>query len=316
MKIFLTVATYALGKQLGIKAAAEEFLRQVQGSPLLGFPGSPAERALLPAARTIRKLAALHADIGLYHMAGTSLPQLRSRAAWAAWKSDCDVWCTIDDDVETTVETLQIMFRGLGERSIVALPCRIRGEGAEQLNINVRFEGSLEVLYGGASFRPCVTAGTGMMLVSRGALNRLYEKYPSLSWVDESDGEEKLALFEHYRERGGGWFGEDYSFVMRARNAGIDVLAPVQGHSNHDGLALDLTDLRNVPGDPQFVDDDGNDEPLSREECTACGCQEFICESMRAEDCRSFKAYNAPPHVRQDCCPQCSHKGAGQCPAA
>jgi hypothetical protein len=251
MRIFLTVATYMLGKQLGIEAAAAEFTRQcTEPNDVVGFGQKP--RELLPAARFVRRLVQLGHDVGLYHMASTSLPQLRSRAAWAAYQSFADAWCMVDDDVECTTETLGILFNGLGEHNIVALPCRIRGAGVEQLRVNVRFDGVIEQTIKGVPYRACLRAGTGAMLVSKGALARLMDVHGPLAeddtllFLDEEDNELKPALFECIREPCKPWLGEDYSFVERARLAGIQTLAPLQGHSMHDGLGLDLRELTNL----------------------------------------------------------------------
>jgi hypothetical protein len=40
------------------------------------------------------------------------------------------------------------------------------------------------------------------------------------------------------------WFGEDYSFCVRADRAGIPIDALVHGTSTHDGQDLDLDSLK------------------------------------------------------------------------
>ena len=247
MKLFVTVATYALGKQLGIQKAAEVFARQCNGS----------DEPKLPAARFIRRLVDTGHEVGLYHLASTSLPQLRSRAAWQASKSGCDAWVMVDDDVECTMETIGLLLTGMGNGSnIVALPCRLRGTAAEQLRVNVVFSGSMSrMLQNGYEYRPCLRAGTGLMVVPMKALQLMVAHYSEpermLLFRDELDGATKPALFECIREPmegSGAWLGEDYSFCKRARALGIEVLAPIAGHSNHDGQALDLRELAKVPG--------------------------------------------------------------------
>lgn len=243
MRVFLTCSTYALGKELGIREAAEQFLAQCEGDA----------EPLLPAARFARRLGNV-ADVELCHLSSTTLPIMRSRAAWAAYKSAADVWVTVDDDVEADTGTIRRMLtaslanNAAGFHAVLALPCRVRGIESEQLQVNVRFATELISTFDGQEYRRATHAGTGCMFVSRLALDRLVDAYSeSLAFRDEADGETKPALFEMLRELGGPWYSEDYSFSIRCARANVPIYAPVSGVSSHDGLALDLSRMRDLP---------------------------------------------------------------------
>ncbi len=243
MKIFVSCATYELTKRLGIREASEAFIRQCDGEITVE----------IPAARLIHRLRAF-GDLTLYHQAGSCLPKMRSDAADAFWRSEADVWVMVDDDVECTTETLRVMLKGLDGYNIVVLPCRLRGhlEDSKRVLINLEFSSPVALLRDGVLYRPCRRAGTGCMMVTRGALGLMREKFADLTWLnDEHDGNFddpgiKLALFSMLRDDGGRWYSEDISFTLRARDAGIQILAPLSGASMHAGLALPLQELTNL----------------------------------------------------------------------
>ncbi len=230
-KVFISCATYALGKSLGIEAAAREFARQCE---------RPSSRDL-PAARFVGRMRTL-ADCAVFHGAGTLLPKLRSRAAHEAWESGADHWLMIDDDIECDQRTcarLMVVAGSPRNERIVCLPYRMRGAGAEQTTLSCQFESEITRLIDGVPVRPILRGGTGAMLVTRGALDKLVRAHVNDDWLDD-DGERKAALFEMIRTPGGPWWGEDFSFCARARAAGVELLAIVEGVTNHDGQMLIL----------------------------------------------------------------------------
>lgn len=245
--IFVSCATYELGKRLGIEAAAREFVRMCEQP----------QRGDLAAARMVARVraAGLGHDVTLYHGAGTQLPKLRSRAAAAAWASGADYWLMVDDDVECDSQTLRSLFvaaRDPKEAAVIVLPCLLRGVGIERQTVNVKFEpGQLIALMRGAPVRSVSAAGCGCMLVTRAALEQVRDCFAAERiWWDDDDGARKPALFACVFEgcsadsnEPTSWLGEDLSFVRRLREASVPVFALLSGISVHDDLALQLESI-------------------------------------------------------------------------
>jgi hypothetical protein len=240
--IIVSVLTYALGKILGIELAANELARQLA-------PGPPqAEEFPLPCVSTIKRLQTLD-DLMLYHGASTTLPKARSRAAHAALESTADVWAMIDDDVETDVATLQRLLAIARSGRVAVLPCAVRSTRGDA-RVNLQWLGALVDVHGGVATRNVRRGGCGLMLVPRVALERVRDEYRDTLSYHDDDGVRRVALF-HQMFFGGGpnqlWLGEDYAFCERLRGAGVEICAPVEGTSIHDGVALDLRDAAALP---------------------------------------------------------------------
>jgi len=240
--VFCSVATYELGKQLGVEGAATEFTRQCEQPT----------RNDLPAARMVARLRSL-ADVGLYHSFGSNLAKMRSRAAHAALESGAQFWVMLDDDVECDQATLLRMLATAGDPDAlraVILPCLLRGTAAEQQVVNVKWVSSLLMAGAGGTCRPVEHGGTGCMIVTRGALQHVTEVFrPELCPWRDDDGAVKLPLFhqlfEEIEHSGAfSWFGEDLSFCRRLRRAGVEILGLTSGWSVHDGQRLELETLR------------------------------------------------------------------------
>lgn len=237
LRVFASCSTYALGKALGIEAAAREFQRQCLQP----------DRGSLPSARMVARLRLL-ADVQLFHVASTSLPKLRSRSAHAALSSGADLWIQLDDDVETDTATLERLLDVAGTGALlraVSVPCRVRGTVAESYRLDSVFDGVLTTVCGAAlsTVRPLLRGGMGCFVTTRAALQQVCEHFPELGFVDD-DQQRKLALFEMLREPGGQWLGEDYSFCERLRTAGVELLALLNGCSTHEGAPLLLDNIR------------------------------------------------------------------------
>lgn len=234
--IVVSLLTYELGKALGIDGAAHEISLQLSGECL---PGDE-----LAAVRTIQRLRSLD-ELMIYHGASTTLPKARSRAAHAALQaSAADLWVTIDDDVETDLDTLARLIAIARTGAVAVLPCAVRSTARDH-RINVVWNGALVQVEQGVSSRAVVRGGCGLMIVPRSALELVIEDYRSeLSYRDD-DGETRVAIFSQMFAGEPGeriWLGEDYSFCERLRASGIAVAAPVDGKSIHDDVILDLRD--------------------------------------------------------------------------
>lgn len=229
--LFVSVSTYLLGKALGIEQAGQEFSRQL---------AEPTSRSLSPV-KMVRRLQHL-GDVHMWHGWSTELAKLRSRAANAALDQGSELWVTVDDDVECDTPTLECLLDLATPNSIAVLPCVIRGTNAEAQNLNCVFATPILTTVRGHAARVLERGGTGLMVVSRGALQKMRDAHrDDLAW-DDDDGKTKVALFEQ-RRIGRCWYGEDYSFCLRARELGIDIYAPAIGTSLHAGRYLDLRQI-------------------------------------------------------------------------
>ncbi len=234
--IFVSALTYELGRQLGIERAAREFQKQCEAPT----------RDSLPVARMVARLRSV-ANVSLFHAASTTLPKARSRAAHEALRSGADFWLMCDDDVECDSATLQRLLALAGEPDelgAAVLPCFMRGAGGETNTLNVQFAAASLLTVGpGGPSRRAERAGTGCMVISRGALQRVTERFRTdLAWQDD-DGLEKVALFQLVLD-GRKWLGEDFSFCYRLHEAGIALRALLSGSSSHAGQVLQLDSLR------------------------------------------------------------------------
>jgi hypothetical protein len=231
--LFVSCLTYELTRQVGVERSGEAFIQMVNAPDINS----------LPAARTVARLITL-GEVGLFHGVSSCLPKARSRAAAAAFKSDAAYWVMCDDDVEAPTATLEDLIRIAGpptEPRIAVLPCLIRGS-ANRHNCEFRGEARLNV-DAAAWVRPVSLAGCGLMVVTRAALDRLFNVYREPLGFEDDDGEKRVALFDMLLEPPR-WYGEDFSFCVRADRAGIPIDALVQGQSAHDGQTLELESLR------------------------------------------------------------------------
>ena len=232
--LFVSCLTYELTRRVGVERSGAAFVQMVR---------APDGNAL-PAARAVARLAETGVELELFHGVSSCLPKARSRAAAAALKSNAAYWLMVDDDVEAPTETLVDLINAAGppsEPRISVLPCLVRGSADRS---NCAFRGAARLnAQASAWVRPVSLAGCGMMVVNRAALERLFDVYREELGFTDDDGQQRVALFNMLLEPPR-WYGEDFSFCVRADRAGIPIDALVQGASTHDGQELQLESLR------------------------------------------------------------------------
>ena len=80
--------------------------------------------------------------------------------------------------------------------------------------------------------------GTGFLMISRDAVQRLTDAHPELRAQVTDDGEEAVMLFDTMIEPGTGqYLSEDYAFCRRWRELGGDIWADVEARLTHVGHA-------------------------------------------------------------------------------
>lgn len=236
--VFVTTAVYALGRQLGMAGALQEFTRQLEK------PGKDS----LPVVRTIYRIRHL-TDIGLHVDCGaTIIGHMRSRAFHAAYESAWNGWISLDDDIDVTTETCTAMLDAIhldaGPR-IIVVPYMMRTPETIHPKMSLTFpKVRIEREWNGARFLrlpPGEGAGFGMVGMNRAAMEAIVAAAPAdLRWID-GDGDKKLALFRDELVNGF-WYGEDTSFFRRVP-ATVTVEALLTGHVVHGGITTQLSKL-------------------------------------------------------------------------
>ena len=239
--IFVTTSVYALAKRLGLEAADREFSRQVQNPT-----GSS-----LGCARVIERLRKLD-DLGLRVDLGVgTAAKMRSRMADYAWKSGADVWCSIDDDIDATVETLgNAMDVVRHTHGVVTVPYLLRRPGGDEVASCDLVEPVLvRVVAGGVHVARSQVGGMGLVFTHREALERVRRDGGAPTFVDLDDegSPSRPALFAELVGKGGRWYGEDWSFFLRLAAAGVQIDALLDGVTNHDGRVMPLGALLDLP---------------------------------------------------------------------
>jgi hypothetical protein len=207
MKLFVSTSVYALAHQLGMRGAIEEVKRQ------LDAPGKDS----LPVVRTMARLRQLRGDFGLLVDGGaTYIGMARSRAFHEAFKSDADVWLSLDDDIEATTDVCSALLEAVDDivPRIVLVPYLKRDDSdGPQLTVTLPMVRSERHVQGATLVRMSKGLGGfpfGMVALNRTAMREIVSSAPpELQWFDY--GEPKLALFYEKLEDGF-WHGEDTSF--------------------------------------------------------------------------------------------------------
>jgi hypothetical protein len=254
MTIFVTTSVYALAKRLGLEQADREFAKQVE---------NPTGTSL-GVARVIARLRKLD-DLGLRVDLGVgTAAKMRSRMADYAWKSGADVWCSIDDDVDATQETLEHALAVVrATRGVVTVPYLLRRPSGEEVASCDLVEPVLVRVVAGVHVARSNVGGFGLVFVHRAALELVRRDGGAPMFTDiDDDNSTRPALFAELVGRGGRWYGEDWSFFLRCpRQVQIDAL--LDGVTNHDGRVMPCGELLNLPrpmyeGETTGVDDDAN----------------------------------------------------------
>jgi hypothetical protein len=171
-----------------------------------------------------------------------------SRLAWARsttsglfLASDADVWVSVDDDATADEMTLRPLLLACRDtRAIVSGPC-LQRDPSGALQPNVRFPPRPpEVVQGdGFALARLHATGFGLVAIHRDALQTIADAHPDLRALDSATGQECPALFLE-RLEGKAWQGEDLSFCHRARTAGVEIFALLDGDVEHAGQTMSL----------------------------------------------------------------------------
>jgi hypothetical protein len=250
--IFVTTALYSLAKKLGLTAASEEFMRQVgqvaeglakqRGEVGLAvLKTQPPPLAYVPAAYTVARVCLLDEIQVNINAGATVIAKARNIAAHSFLESPCDVWISVDDDVEVSVDALATMVEQCRkEQCIVVAPCLLR----DSLTVNIE-EHRVALEHkapNGGRLQALKSGGFGCVAMARSALEAIVrDRAPwTLDWT-HSDGIKRRVLFRDEIEAGK-WYTEDTAFFLHLP-ASVAVWAVRNGRTVHNGQALDLATL-------------------------------------------------------------------------
>lgn len=240
--LFVSTATYAMGKAIGFEEASAEFQRQLE---------EPTADSL-QCVRVIARLRMLE-QVAVWHDASaTSIGKSRSRAFHEFLRSNADVWVTVDDDVEADTQTLRWLLAAVRSTTprVCLAPCLTRGSNVVNVALpRFRLDADTRELPGGGRVMRVLAGGFGLVAISRLAAETMATFFKNLAFLDD-DQQLKLAVFQEMlaREPEGHhtWCGEDVSFCRRAQLAGVQTECLLTGYTVHDGQALKLADVEHL----------------------------------------------------------------------
>lgn len=248
MRVFASCSSYTLGQMTSPVDAC---------ALISGAVGDVSREQLLPAVHALRELRKLDVEIELRVDGGsTYLAKSRSRHLAAALESTCDVWLTIDDDLDTTRETLALLLAAVASRtgpSICFAPYLLRhgsdvafGGGSDVACVEwspVYLERPVGYVVDGPSgfVRRAVRGGFGLVAMNRAALEVVQLTVPSFR---DNDGKMKPAAFLEQLNAAGEWLGDDLAFYSRMKGSDVVIEGLLTGETTHAGQRLDLSTLR------------------------------------------------------------------------
>jgi hypothetical protein len=245
VKVYASCSSYALGCVVGPGEAA----RLVNDSV-----ADVSHAAILPAVNALRELRTFTDHLEFSFDGGaTQIAKCRSRHFTRALESTCDVWVTLDDDIDTDRPTLALLLAAVAgdEPRVCFAPYYQRGMQGVVLmtfppvmterTVYSEPTPSQETVSG--TVRNALHGGFGLVAVNRAAMQAVARDAPTFR--DGPDGEHlRVAAFLETITSDGYWLGEDFAFFARARAAGVRVEALVSGRVLHAGAMLDLSTLR------------------------------------------------------------------------
>lgn len=229
-RLFVSTFPYAL-----IKNARA--LGQIEGGP-------EAETALImrhermraespwPCYKTVASLEQVEPVI-LCSDASGSISQSRSRMAGRFLRlfGQCDVWATVDDDIEASEETVRrLVVACRASSGIVTVPYLLRD--GRTASISGLRKNPAQALWTAAS------TGMGLVAIHRSVLTALADVAPRA--IDDK-GLRYPALFLEFIDEWLGWLGEDIAFCRRVAEARIPIHVLTDAPIVHAGRSSMLT---------------------------------------------------------------------------
>jgi len=227
LTVFVSLFCYALHKQAGIAGAHAAIADQVEQGVNATWPGF----------RALARLRTL-ANCAVMFEGSTLIAKARSRASGAFLSTQCDLWVSIDDDVETTLEGLTALLEA-SQHGIAAMPYWLRNGSQVACDLKT-------VEHAPSGLHAATDMALGLAAFPRECIVRMYNAHPELMFAHGT--QQCCALFlesvKDFR-----WIGEDNAFCARARACDVPLWVVCDQETFHDGrpyaLSFDRVD-RNV----------------------------------------------------------------------
>jgi GT2 family glycosyltransferase len=190
------------------------------------------ERAEWPCFRTLARARRAFGEMVVAVDHSSLIAKARSRAAGKFWDSHCDVWLTIDDDIDASEQDLRALVGAVRDGADVVLaPCVLR-DGS---TINVATdERRVRTTKHGTRLVEVAAGGLALAALSHKAIGKMAEWYSELRWRNPDTNDAGVGLFlEEVRD--GRWYGEDISFCRRASLLGLRIEATPDTNVMHAG---------------------------------------------------------------------------------
>ena len=253
--IYVSIFAYAFGKQDhsaigGLEVAKNLAIESGEGSSIAAF-------------RTLARLVKLCESRGEQVMFALEVSTLIAKArcvmAGAFLRSPCDLWITIDDDVDASIEALDLLlsFATARDRTNEQNPRIVIGAMKTRANdkFNIGLVGVDGKAGGDITLRTNVMyrvthGGMALAAIPRAALDRVIEKinreyHEELTDTPPSFIEDENPCPTVFTETivGGlatrgrfSWCGEDVSFCHRAHRAGVPIFGFIHPGIVHAGI--------------------------------------------------------------------------------
>lgn len=166
---------------------------------------------------------------------GSLLVAERNRIVEDFYRSEATHLLCVDSDLGFPAEAVLAMLNANKEFVAGVYPAR-SGDGASEYLIRPKLTDNSIVIQEGhllaAEYIPA-----GFMLLSRSAVQKMREKFPELYYQPkmEERKNQHAYLFFNTEVWEGEFWGEDYVFCRRAREAGIDIWVDPLIQFDHDG---------------------------------------------------------------------------------
>jgi hypothetical protein len=143
------------------------------------------------------------------------LPRSRNQLLHAAFKHGADYAFFWDSDIVLPYEAIRTLIQSNHELCGIAYPLK-----SEEMKFAFNARGEFPIINGWAEVQGI---GTGAMLISRKAYEKMCDAYPGLLYFDDQMKEQIFRLFD-FEVQGNMYIGEDYVFCGRYRHVGGKIM--------------------------------------------------------------------------------------------
>jgi len=185
----------------------------------------------------------VHANV-LIPTTGSLLVAERNRLVAFFMSTDCTHMMCIDADMGWPENAVLQLLKHDKEFVVGCYPARGFKDARFIFRGKMHDDGSLD---GEGALAKALYVPAGFMLISRSAIEKMQNKFPELYFepkvkVEENKNEKGFCLFDTEVYEGEFW-GEDYVFCRRAREAGVEIWIDPNIELNHAGTIGSLAKM-------------------------------------------------------------------------